>query len=162
MPFLEKEQAQDSWISDVRWYWEYPGKQPPELWMLGEIAAERVAIDGASHTLFERMRATKPEITVTGAIAQMRYLKTDAEIALTTLAAGYADFALEAARGFVANGLRDGISEIELVRLVQSATTGRDAGRTQRPGELLPRERCHSRRTPDRVARCRTDSPDPP
>ena len=125
VPFLEKEQAEASWIADVRWYWEYPGEKPPELWMLREIAPPGVAVDGASYTLFGRMQTIKPRLDVTNLIAPMRYLKTEAEIALTELAAGYADFALEVARQFVTDGLRDGITEIELVRLVQSATTSK-------------------------------------
>lgn len=125
VPFLEKEQAESHWIADVRWYWEFPGTEPPELWMLREAVGRRIAIDGASHMLFERMRALKPELRITAEIAAMRFLKTEAELQLTELAAGYADYALEVGRQFVADGLRDGITEIELVRLVQTATTAK-------------------------------------
>lgn len=125
VPFLEKEQAEASWIGDVRWYWEYPGAEPAELWMLREIGAQRVALDGGSYLLVQQLQASYPQLSVDTGIRQMRYLKTDAEIALIETAAHYADYALEVARASMADQLRAGISEIEVVRAVQSATTAR-------------------------------------
>jgi Xaa-Pro aminopeptidase len=125
VPFLEKEQAEASWIGDVRTYWEFPGSEPAEAWMLRDICAARVALDGGSYTLIQGLQAQHPRLTVDGGVAHMRWLKTEAEIALTEAAAGYADYALDVARASIADGMRDGITEIEVVRAVQAATTAR-------------------------------------
>ena len=50
VPFLEKENAEQSWIADIRWYLEYPGEVPAQVWMMQQIDGERV--DGG------RVRAT--------------------------------------------------------------------------------------------------------
>jgi Xaa-Pro dipeptidase len=123
VPLLEKEQAEAAGIGAVRHYWEYPGEVPPELWMLEQIGAAAVAVDGASYELFTRMQALNPALRVDHGVARMRYVKSEAELALTELAASYADYGLGVARRVVADGLREGITEIEVVRAVQAETT---------------------------------------
>lgn len=125
VPFLEKENAEQSWIADVRWYLEYPGEVPPEVWMLQQVEEERIALDGAAHGTFLACRAVKPALRVDGGVARLRYLKAPGEIALTELAAGYADFGLEVARQAVADGLSNGITELDVVQAVQAQTTAR-------------------------------------
>jgi Xaa-Pro aminopeptidase len=123
VPLLEKEQAEAVGLAEVRHYWEYPGEVPPELWMLDQIGPGRVGVDAAGYELFTQMLALNPDVRVDHGVAQMRYLKSEAELALTELAAGYADYGLEVARRAVAAGLRDGITEIDVVRAVQAETT---------------------------------------
>jgi len=125
VPFLEKEHAESNGLGEVRWYFEYPGEIPAEVWMLKEISKERVAIDGASQRLFGRMQAVKPGLRLDSGVARMRYLKTEAEIALTELAAGYADYGLGVARRTMTEGIYRGITEVEVVRAVQEETTAK-------------------------------------
>jgi Xaa-Pro aminopeptidase len=123
VPFLEKENVEENWVPRLRWYLEFPGEVPAEVWMLQQIPGARVAVDGAGHTAFEAMRRVKPELVVDAGVSQMRYLKSVAELALIETAALYADFGLDVARQVVAAGLNDGITELEVVRAVQAETT---------------------------------------
>jgi Xaa-Pro dipeptidase len=119
VPLLEKENAEANGLGDVRWYWEYPGEEPAEVWMLREIEAERVAIDGCSHALFGALQAVKPALRLDGGVGRMRYYKTDEEIRLTELAGSYADYGQVVARQAVAAGLQRGITEVEVVNTVK-------------------------------------------
>ena len=42
VPFLEKENAEESWFDDIRWYLEYPGETPAEVWMLAQLPGARI------------------------------------------------------------------------------------------------------------------------
>lgn len=124
-PLLEKENAQETWIANVRCYEEYPGVVPAEVWMMDQIAGERLAVDAAGHAAFEHMRQRKPRLVLDDTIQRLRYFKSEAEIELTRQAAAYADFGLALARASVAEGLRDGITELDVVKVVQAQTTAR-------------------------------------
>jgi Xaa-Pro aminopeptidase len=126
-PLLEKENIEETWIADVRCYLEYPGDVPAEVWMMEQVAGERIAVDGASHAAFEHMRSRKPHLALDDTIQRLRYLKSPAEIELTRQAALYADYGLAVARAAVAEGLRSssGISELDVVKVVQAETVAR-------------------------------------
>jgi Xaa-Pro dipeptidase len=124
-PLLEKENAAETWVADVRCYAEYPGVVPAEAWMMEQIDGERVVVDAASHSAFEHMRLRKPLLALDDTIQRMRYLKTEDEIKLTRQAASYADYGLSVARTAIAEGLRAGISELDVVKIVQTETTAR-------------------------------------
>ena len=125
VPFLEKENAEQSWIADIRWYLEFPGEVPAQVWMMQQIGDERVAVDAAGHSIFEAMSVVKPRLELDSVIGPMRYLKSEAELALTEQAAHFADFGLEIARAAVADGIRSGITELDVVQIVQRETTGK-------------------------------------
>ena len=125
VPFLEKENAEESWIQDIRWYLEYPGETPAEVWMAGQLPGTAIGVDVASYASFDAMAAVKPGLTLDPTLSRLRYIKTAAEIELTRIAAGYADFGLEIARQAVADGLRRGITELDVVQVVQAETTAR-------------------------------------
>ncbi len=125
VPFLEKENAEESWIADIRWYLEYPGETPAEVWMVKQIAEERIGVDAASQRTFSALAAIKPGLTLDDTVSQARYIKTEAEIELTRLAAGYADYGLAVARRAVADGLHSGVTELDVVQIVQAETTAR-------------------------------------
>ncbi len=124
-PLLEKENAEETWIANVHCYDEYPGVVPAEVWMMDQIVGERLAVDAAGHAAFEYMRQRKPRLVLDDTIQRLRYLKSEAEIELTRQAAAYADFGLALARASVAEGLRDGITELDVVKVVQAQTTAR-------------------------------------
>lgn len=125
VPLLEKEQAAAVGLGAVQHYWEFPGERAPQLWMLDRIGGGRIAVDTASYSMFVQMQACNPAIQLDPAVYRMRHIKTAAEIVLTELAAGYADFGLEVARECVARGLRDGVTEIDVVQAVQNETIAR-------------------------------------
>ncbi|MCB0153046.1 MAG: aminopeptidase P family N-terminal domain-containing protein, partial [Caldilineaceae bacterium] len=125
VPFLEKENAEESWFDDIRWYLEYPGETPAEVWMLAQLPGARIGVDAASHAGFAAMAAVKPGLTLDHTVSRLRYIKNAAEIELTRTAAAYADFGLAVARQAVADGLRSGITELDVVQIVQSETTAR-------------------------------------
>lgn len=125
VPFLEKENSGGGWIEAVDWYLEYPGETPAEVWMVQQISGERIGVDGASHAAFVAMQAVKPHLRLDSTVACLRYLKSPEEIELTRLAAEYADAGLAVARAAVADGLRGGITELDVVQVVQSTITAR-------------------------------------
>jgi Xaa-Pro dipeptidase len=125
VPFLEKENAEQSWIADIRWYEEFPGWEPAEVWMLRQVSGELIGVDSASHATFQKMATLKLGLRLDNTLAQMRFLKTPAEIELTRQAAEYADFGLSVARRAVADGLRGGITELDIVKTVQAETTAK-------------------------------------
>ena len=125
VPFLEKENAQESWIEEIRWYLEYPGEIPAEVWMVGQLAGGRIGVDAASYGTFQAMAAAKAGLRLDTTVSRLRFVKTAAEIELTRVAAAYADYGLEIARQAVADGLRRGITELDVVQLVQAETTAR-------------------------------------
>lgn len=125
VPFLEKENAEAHAIAEVRCYWEFPGTTPAEVWMMEQIPADRVAVDGAGYITFQQMQALKPALCLDDGIAHLRYIKSAAEIALTELAAAYSDHGLTIAREAVADGLTKGITELDVVQIVQSETVAK-------------------------------------
>ncbi len=64
VPFLEKENAEESWIEDVRWYLEYPGETPAEVWMTDQVRGTRIGVDTASARTYAAMNAIKPGLTL--------------------------------------------------------------------------------------------------
>jgi Xaa-Pro aminopeptidase len=125
VPLLEKENAEAGWIEAVDWYLEFPGETPAETWMVQQIEDEHIAVDSASHAVFEQMRAVKPHLRLDATVAHLRYRKAPEEIELTRLAAHYADAGLAVARQAVTDGLRQGITELDVVQIVQSTITAR-------------------------------------
>jgi Xaa-Pro aminopeptidase len=125
VPFLEKENAEQSWITDIRWYLEYPGEVPAQVWMMQQIDDERIAVDSISHGMFEAMTAVKPHLSLDSVVGPMRYLKNAAELALIEQAAHFADFGLQIARSAVADKIHKGITELDVVQIVQRETTAK-------------------------------------
>lgn len=125
VPFLEKENAEECWIADIRWYLEYPGETPAEVWMAAQLPGARIGVDAASYASFGAMAAVKPGLRLDSTVSRLRYIKNAAEIELTRTAAAYADFGLAVARQAVADGLRAGITELDVVQIVQAETTAR-------------------------------------
>ncbi|NLE77453.1 MAG: aminopeptidase P family protein [Chloroflexi bacterium] len=122
VPFLEAEHVAGNGMGEVRWYWEYPGEVPAEIWMMQQIPAQRLAIDGTSAAMFPRLQAVKPLLRLDSQVNIMRHIKSEPELQVTEWAAGYADFAVSVARRAVAEQHRSGITEIEVVQIVKTET----------------------------------------
>jgi Xaa-Pro dipeptidase len=87
VPLLEQENAAETWIGDIRTYFEYPGEEYPVVWMVRESGAARLGIDNLSASL---ARLLDEHVTVTPLVEHMRWIKEPEEIALIERAASYA------------------------------------------------------------------------
>ena len=122
VPLLEQENAADTWVGDIRTYFEYPGEEHPVVWMARECGAKRLGIDILSHELFEKVSQTNAVPVMTPVVKQMRYLKEPEELALIRQAARYADFCLEVVLEQTADIVRDGGTELDILSACTSAT----------------------------------------
>lgn len=124
-PLLEKEHVEELGLGRVECYWEYPGETPAPIWMVEQIPAQRLAVDEINVRHLASLQAIKPDLVLDDGVAQMRFIKSEAEIELSRRAARYADFALEVGRAYVESEFSRGVSEIEIVAHVQSQTTAK-------------------------------------
>ncbi|MBN8619713.1 MAG: aminopeptidase P family N-terminal domain-containing protein, partial [Anaerolineae bacterium] len=92
VPLLEQENAGDTWVRDIRTYFEYPGEMHPVQWMVAEAGVERLGVDTLTVDVFNKLGG---RVTVTPLIEQMRWVKEPEEIAFVEKAASYADYCLE-------------------------------------------------------------------
>ncbi|WP_293861622.1 Xaa-Pro peptidase family protein [uncultured Alsobacter sp.] len=115
VPLLEKENAEDGWIADVRTYDEFPGVVHPVLWMLGEIGRRRVAVDTLPVKLLDAARDGVAALAVTDLVERQRYVKEPEELLLTRTAARYADLCLEAILSGTADIVRGGGTELDIL-----------------------------------------------
>jgi Xaa-Pro dipeptidase len=115
VPHLEKENAEASWISDVRTYPEFPGVVHPVLWMLHETGARRIAVDTLEARIFREASAMFPLLALSLVIEALRFVKQPEELVLVRLAAGYADSCLEHMRAHITNIVSGGGTEVDIL-----------------------------------------------
>ena len=94
LPDLERENAEGTGIGDLRFYREFPGETPAELWMLDEIGQRAVGIDRLDARFLDAARARTTRLDLTDHAMAARGLKEPEEIALTREAARFADLFL--------------------------------------------------------------------
>ena len=75
VPLLEKENAEASWISDVRTYEEFPGVVHPVLWMIQASGARRLAVDTIPVRLLEAAKDSVEHLAITDLVEQQSYVK---------------------------------------------------------------------------------------
>lgn len=119
VPLLEQENAAETWIADIRTYFEYPGDEHPVLWMLRACGPGRVGVDVISPALLQQ---AGERVVITPLVERMRWVKTPEEIALVELAAGYADFCLEHVLAHTADVVRAGGTELDILGACLGAT----------------------------------------
>ncbi|MGI9625760.1 MAG: M24 family metallopeptidase [Longimicrobiales bacterium] len=95
VPLLELENAMATPGVHVRTYEEFPGEQPPVLWMLDETGSQRIAIDVLDAKLLDPARARLKRLELADHVLPERAIKTPEELALTREAARLADLVLE-------------------------------------------------------------------
>ncbi|MEY8117831.1 M24 family metallopeptidase [Falsihalocynthiibacter sp. BN13B15] len=91
MPELERENAGDTGIADLRCYEEFPGTHHPVLWMLDEIGQCTIGIDALSAELLDVARDRMVRIDLTDHAMHERTIKTPEELVLIREAARFAD-----------------------------------------------------------------------
>jgi Xaa-Pro aminopeptidase len=115
LPGLERENAEGTGIADARFYDEFPGDVPAELWMLDQIGRRAIGIDRIDAALLDaaRERATRLDLTDHAMIE--RSLKQPEEIALTVEAARFADLFLERLHAAAGDIISQGGTETDLM-----------------------------------------------
>lgn len=121
VPHLEKENAEASWITDVRTYPEFPGVEHPVMWMLRQTGARRLAVDTLEARLFREASALVPMLELNSALEQLRFVKRPEELALVRMAAAYADACLDHMLGHIAATVASGGTEIDTLRCLEAA-----------------------------------------
>ena len=122
VPLLEQENAADTWVADIRTYFEYPGEEHPVLWMARECGAQRLGMDTLSHELFRRVSQTNVMPVMTPLVENMRHVKEPEELVLIRRAAEYADFCLEVVLAQTAELVREGGTELDILWACMAAT----------------------------------------
>ncbi len=131
VPFLEKENAEANWITDVRTYEEFPGVVHPILWMIRACGARRLAVDTIPARLLAPAQEAVERLAITDLVEQQRFVKEPEELALIRAAARYADLCLEAIRDGTSAIVRDGGTELDILShgvRVASSALARDHG----------------------------------
>lgn len=122
VPLLEQENAGDTWVRDIRTYFEYPGEEHAVVWMARDCGAHRLGIDHIEQAIYARL----PQgVTVTALIDEMRWVKDAVELALIAQAARYADFCLEQIRDRAADVITGGGTELDILAMCLGATRDR-------------------------------------
>lgn len=120
VPLLELENASATWIGDIRTYFEYPGEEHAVVWMVRETGARLLGVDTLTVDVFRKL---DDRVVVTPFVEQMRWVKEPEEIALVEKAATYADFCLEQVRDHAADVIRDGGTELDILKMCLNATS---------------------------------------
>jgi Xaa-Pro dipeptidase len=115
VPLLEKENAEVIAGISVRTYFEYPGEVPAELTMIAHCGARRLAIDALDARLLDPARDRLDTVSLDDLVAPLRFIKTDAELALTREAARFADLCLERLLSQGGALIAEGAGEIDLL-----------------------------------------------
>lgn len=119
VPLLEAEHAADTWIGDIRAYFEYPAEEHPIEWMVRESGAARLGVDCLP---CECARTFGALLVQTDLIDRLRWIKEPAELALIERAAAYADYCLEYLMAHGAEIIRGGGTELDLLGACLGAT----------------------------------------
>jgi Xaa-Pro aminopeptidase len=125
VPLLEKEHAGETWVRDIRTYFEYPGEEHPLFWMARESGAKALGIDSIDHGQFARLSAAHVSLTLTPLVERMRWVKTTEELRLVERAARYADYCLEFVYANAAAIIRAGGTELDILNAAVGATAAR-------------------------------------
>lgn len=128
VPLLEQENAADTWITDIRTYFEYPAPVPPFVTMMQHIDGSTIAVDEVPVTPaeVEQDALTIPEfwdrIVHDEIVDTMRYIKEPEEIACIELAAQYADYCLAYILETAPDIIQQGGTELDILDASMGAT----------------------------------------
>jgi Xaa-Pro aminopeptidase len=122
VPLLEQENAGDTWVRDIRTYFEYPGETHPVQWMVQEAGVQHLGVDTLTYEVFQKIGEG---VAVTPLVEQMRWVKEPEELAFVEKASFYADYCLEYIRDHAADIIRDGGTELDILRACVGATAAK-------------------------------------
>jgi Xaa-Pro dipeptidase len=121
VPKLEKEMAEDTWIDDIRVYFDFPGPKHPIIWMLEHIDTKFIGVDNLSVRDWNMVHRYFPTVQITDLVYTMRLVKDDEEVALLDKAGIYADYLVEKTK----EAIIEGLNEIEAYNYARDATVNR-------------------------------------
>lgn len=105
VPLLEQEMAQDTWVKDVRTYFDYPGETPALAWMVGEVEQKYLGIDQLKIRDYRLVQSVRPAVKISDLVYTLRLVKDPEEIVLLEKAGIYADYMVEMTREAIVAGL---------------------------------------------------------
>lgn len=115
LPGLERENAEGTGLSDLRFYEEYPGDVLAVLWMLDQIGRKSVGIDLLDAALLDAARDKLTRLDLTDHAMIERAIKQPEEIALTVEAASFADLFLIRLHDAAGDIINQGGTEVDLM-----------------------------------------------
>ena len=115
VPHLELENASAIQGLSVRTYPEFPGEEPPVLWMIRETGAGRMAIDTLDAALLAGARAGLERLDLVDHARPERAVKQPEELALIREAARFADMVLDRLLDVGGDIIRQGGTEADLL-----------------------------------------------
>ncbi len=122
VPLVEKEMAEATWIEDIKWYFDFPGKVPALKWILDNIPSKlKIGIDRLEARDWLKVQSIRPSASLSDLVYTMRLVKTEEEIAILEKAGIYADYMVEKAREAILMGL----SETDAFSYLREKTTTR-------------------------------------
>lgn len=113
VPLLEQENAGATWVTDIRAYFEYPGETHPVVWMVSEAGVPRLGIDTLTVDVYRQLPG---EVVITPLVERLRWIKQPEELVLIAQAASYADYCLELVRDHAPAIIRDGGTELDILK----------------------------------------------
>lgn len=115
VPHLELENALAVPGMAVATYPEFPGEEPPVLWMIRQTGARRLGIDALEARHLRMAEAMVGSLDLTDHVLPERAVKRPEELALIRAAAGYADLVLERLRQVARDMIDAQASELDLM-----------------------------------------------
>jgi Xaa-Pro aminopeptidase len=125
VPLLEQEHAADTWIRDIRIYFEFPGEEHPIAWMGRECGLRRIGVDALSVSAQRMLVSAGIEPILTPLVTEMRYVKQPEELALIEQAARYADYCLEVVLAQAGDIVTGGGTELDILNACLGATAAK-------------------------------------
>lgn len=122
VPLLELENAGATWVKDIRTYFEYPGEVHPVEWMVKEAGVKRLGVDKLTVDVYQKLDGN---VVVTPLVEQMRWVKEPEEIALIETASAYADYCLEYVLQNAGAIIKDGGTELDILKACVGATSAK-------------------------------------
>lgn len=122
-PNLEKEVGELKIVDDIFTYFDYPGRPDLYSWIIKSFIEldpdlKRMAVDNISLGLSQVFESELETIVDSNLIYQLRLTKSESEVERLRIAAKYADYIVSVG----ADNIKTGISELELLDLMQSRT----------------------------------------
>lgn len=125
VPLLELENAEGVSGVRVHTYDEFPGRQPPTLWMIAQTGARRIAIDTLDARFLQDAEARLDLLSLTDHVRPERAVKHPVELALIREAARFADMVLDRLLDAGGEIIREGGTEADLLADCTSHVRGR-------------------------------------
>lgn len=119
IPLLEQENAAQTFITDIRIYFEFPGETDAINWMIDTCDAKKLLVEsyGSAWWRLDTHKATPTEI-----VNRLRWVKQPEELACIRQAARYADLCLENVRDLAPAIISNGGTEIDILEASLGAT----------------------------------------